>query len=79
MSRPAFWRRQGSFSTHVDRDIDITGFRSKIYKKAGWTEAGFRRDRDFVAEHKVAQGADEIYTNGDSILPGLRSLEGVFK
>jgi len=45
----------------------------------GWTENDFRRERDFVAEHKLADGADEIYTNGDSLIPNARSLDGLFK
>jgi len=32
-----------------------------------------------VKEQKLAEGADEIYTNGDSYIPGARSLDGLFK
>jgi adenine-specific DNA-methyltransferase len=45
----------------------------------GWTEEDYRRDRDFVKEQKLIEGADEIYTNGDSFIPGARSLDGLFK
>ncbi len=45
----------------------------------GWREDDFRRDRDFVAEHRMTEGADEIYTNGDSCIPGARSLDGLFR
>jgi len=45
----------------------------------GWMEADYRRDRDFVAEQKLTEGADEILTNGDSRIPGARSLDGLFK
>ncbi len=46
---------------------------------AGWTEDDYKRDRDFVAEHKLTEGAALIYVNGDSFIPGVRALEGVFK
>jgi adenine-specific DNA-methyltransferase len=45
----------------------------------GWTEADYRRERDFVKAQKLTEGADEIYTNGDSYIPGARSLDGLFK
>jgi adenine-specific DNA-methyltransferase len=45
----------------------------------GWTEEDYRRERDFVKEQKLAEGADEIYTDGDSFIPGARSLDGLFK
>jgi adenine-specific DNA-methyltransferase len=46
-----------------------------------WTERDYRRDRDFVKEQKLTEGADEIYTNGDSFIPGarVRALDGLFK
>jgi adenine-specific DNA-methyltransferase len=46
---------------------------------AGWTEEDYKRDRDFVAKHKFTEGADVIYVNGDSLIPGAQALEGVFK
>jgi len=45
----------------------------------GWTEKDFERDREFVRENNLAEGADEVFVNGDSFVPGARSLEGVFK
>ncbi|MEJ5375054.1 MAG: hypothetical protein WHX93_00585 [bacterium] len=42
-------------------------------------EALYQGDRDFVAEHKLTEGADLIYVNGDSFIPGARALESVFK
>lgn len=46
---------------------------------AGWTEADYARDRDFVAAQKLAADADDIFVNGDSFIPGAQALEGVFK
>jgi adenine-specific DNA-methyltransferase len=46
---------------------------------AGWTEEDYKRDRDFVAKHKLTEDADIIYVNGDSLIPGAQALEGVFK
>jgi adenine-specific DNA-methyltransferase len=45
----------------------------------GWEQAGYERDMQFVAEHGLAEGADEVYVNGDSFIPGARALEGLFK
>ncbi len=45
----------------------------------GWTEDDFARDRDFVAQHKLAGDADTVYVNGDSCIPGARPIEPMFK
>jgi adenine-specific DNA-methyltransferase len=45
----------------------------------GWGQADYERDRQFVAEQKLAEGADELFVNGDSLIPGARALEPLFK
>jgi adenine-specific DNA-methyltransferase len=45
----------------------------------GWGQADYECDKRFVAEHKLAKGADEVYVNGDSFIPGARALEPLFK
>ena len=45
----------------------------------GWGKEDYERDRQFVAEQKLTAGADEVYVNGDSLIPGARALEGLFK
>jgi len=45
----------------------------------GWTAEDYKRDAAFVAEQKLAEGADEILVNGDSLIPGARSLDPIFK
>jgi len=45
----------------------------------GWGQADYERDRAFVAGHKLIAGADEVYVNGDSLVPGARSLDRLFK
>jgi len=45
----------------------------------GWQQADLERDRQFVAEQRLAEGADEVFVNGDSFIPGARALEPVFK
>ena len=45
----------------------------------GWGEADFERDKDFVKENGLIEGADEVFVNGDSFIPEARPLEGVFK
>lgn len=44
-----------------------------------WTEEDYKRDRDFVKDNNLTEGADVIYVNGDSLIPGAQALEGVFK
>ncbi|MCS7325664.1 MAG: hypothetical protein NZ532_10090, partial [Thermoflexales bacterium] len=45
----------------------------------GWTKEDYKRDRNFVAAHQLTDGADEIFVNGDSLIPGARSLDALFK
>ena len=45
----------------------------------GWQKADFERDKQFVAAQKLAEGADEVFANGDSFIPNARALEPVFK
>jgi adenine-specific DNA-methyltransferase len=45
----------------------------------GWTTEDFERDRDFVAEQKLTDGADDVFVNGDSLIPDARSLDPIFK
>jgi adenine-specific DNA-methyltransferase len=45
----------------------------------GWQKADLERDRKFVAEKKLTEGADEVFVNGDSFIPNARALEPVFK
>jgi len=37
------------------------------------------RDKLFVAERRFAEGTDEVFVNGDSLIPGVRALEPIFK
>jgi adenine-specific DNA-methyltransferase len=46
---------------------------------AGWGIEDYERDAAFVANHNLTAGAAEIYANGDSRIPGARSLDGLFK
>jgi len=46
---------------------------------ADWTLEDRARDRDFVASNNLAEGADEIWMNGDSIVKGARQLDNLFK
>lgn len=45
----------------------------------GWQKADLERDKKFVAMQKLTEGADEVFVNGDSFIPGARALEPVFK
>ncbi len=45
----------------------------------GWQKQDYERDKRFVAEKGLTEGADEVFVNGDSFIPGARALEPVFK
>jgi adenine-specific DNA-methyltransferase len=45
----------------------------------GWQQADLERDKQFVAEQKLTEGADEVFVNGDSFIPGAKALEPLFK
>jgi len=45
----------------------------------GWQKADLERDKKFVAEQKLTEGADELFVNGDSFIPKAKALEPVFK
>ena len=46
---------------------------------AGWEKKDYERDKAFAAEQKLTEGADEVFVNGDSVIPGARSLDPVLK
>ncbi|MBI3942282.1 MAG: hypothetical protein HY326_04650 [Chloroflexi bacterium] len=46
---------------------------------AGWQQADFERDRQFVAGQKLTAGANEVFVNGDAFIPNARVLEPIFK
>lgn len=45
----------------------------------GWGQKEFEADKDFVEKHKLTQGAEDVFVNSDSFIPGARSLDPVFK
>jgi adenine-specific DNA-methyltransferase len=45
----------------------------------GWKKEQFEADRDFVAKHKLTEGAEDVLVNTDSFIQGARSLDPVFK
>jgi len=45
----------------------------------GWEKANLERDKTFVAEKNLIEGADEVFVNGDSFIPNAKALEPVFK
>ena len=44
-----------------------------------WDKAALVRDKEFVAEQQLTDGADEVYVNGDSFIREAKALEPVFK
>ncbi|MCS6805497.1 MAG: DNA methyltransferase [Blastocatellia bacterium] len=45
----------------------------------GWNKEDYERDRDFVAEEKLTDGAEEVFVNGDSFIPDAQALDVLFK
>lgn len=45
----------------------------------GWGKLDYTRDRDFVARLELTAGADQVFVNGDSLIPNARALEPLFK
>ena len=45
----------------------------------GWKQEGFARDRQFVDGLKSVKDADVVYVNGDSVIPGAKPVEPIFK
>jgi adenine-specific DNA-methyltransferase len=45
----------------------------------GWQQKDFEADGDFVAKQKLTENAEDIFVNTDSLIPGARSLDPVFK
>ncbi len=46
---------------------------------AGWGVEELRRDREFVTESKMIEGAQEVLVNGDSLIPDAKPLDATFK
>ena len=45
----------------------------------GWQKKDLERDKKFVAEQSLTEGADEVFVNGDSFIPRAKALEPLFK
>ena len=45
----------------------------------GWTKKDFARDREFVKCMKLDGRADTVYVNGNSVIPGAKAIEPLFK
>ena len=45
----------------------------------GWDKDALVRDKEFVAEQQMTDGADDVYVNGDSLIREAKALEPVFK
>lgn len=48
-------------------------------RTTGWQKEDYERDRSFVAEKGMAEGAKDLFVNGDSLIPEARPLEATFK
>ena len=48
-------------------------------KTSEWGQEDYERDYNFIQENKLAEGANEVYVNTDSIVPEAQSLDPLFK
>ena len=64
----------------VDRGV-LRGKQTAVVWRdtSGWKAADYKADRDFVAGIDLTQGAEVIYTNGDSRIEGAQSLNSIFR
>ena len=46
---------------------------------AGWDSSDYERDYRFIAEHNLTEGADKVYVNTNSVIPGACVLDILFK
>ncbi len=93
-TRKVFTRRRRDTEEHLGVSVSPGEVRYLLYRgtlrngrKAAilwretkdWTQADYEWEAVFVAEHQLTDGADEIFVNGDSVIPGAQSLDGLFK
>jgi adenine-specific DNA-methyltransferase len=51
-----------------------------IWRDTGaWSREDYERDRAFVEQREMAEGAQDVFVNGDSLIPEARPLEATFK
>ena len=46
---------------------------------AGWGPSDYERDYRFIQEHHLTEGADKVYVNTNSVIPGACVLDILFK
>lgn len=46
---------------------------------AGWAHQDYERDKEFISVQPWIAEANELFVNGDSLLPGAQSLDGLFR
>ena len=75
----------------MDGDRRYLVFRGEVRERPGhctvviwrntmdWDEVDLKRDRKFVAENGITEGADAIYVNGMSSILGGKPIEPLFK
>jgi adenine-specific DNA-methyltransferase len=46
---------------------------------AGWDHEDYVRDKEYVETQAWIDEADEVFVNGDSLVPSAQSLDGLFR
>lgn len=65
----------------IHRGITRDGRKTAVIwrETEGWTESDYGRDKSFVFDTGLIDGVDDVYVNGDSLIPAARALETIFK
>ena len=74
------WRRR-RYLVYRGETRDASGHNVAVIWRdtEGWQKEDFERDRTFVEELGLAAGADNVYINGDSLIPGAKPVEKMFR
>ena len=46
---------------------------------AGWEQEDWERDYNFIQEHNLTEGENEVYVNSNSIVPNAKPIDPLFK
>ena len=80
-TRRVYRRAEGRYVVFRGETRDAPGRTTVVIWRdtEGWKEDELAADRDFVAAQGMMDGADAVYVNGMSSIPGARPIEPLFK
>ena len=78
-SQTAGLRRAGRWCLVYRGSVDHREIAVIRRETEGRMKEDLQRDKNFVAEQSLADGADEVFVNGDSLVPKAGALAPVFR